>query len=129
MPHLTYSADKLDTRYPPLVAPEDEGLVDATDDGRGGVYQYALGLASEIRAQVAAQGRRRRPADNSLSALLTVKARSSVRIPAVEARSSVGTGALSTPPAVKARSPVGRSARSIPTAVPVVTSSSVTISD
>ena len=105
MPHLTYSADELDTRYPPLVAPEDEGLVDATDDGRDGVYQYGLGLASEIRAQVAAQGRRRRPADNALSTPLTVNAHSSVRIPAVNARSSVGTGALSTPRRLK---PVAR---------------------
>ena len=61
MPHLMYSATELDARYPPLVAPPDEGLVDVTDDRRDGVYQHGLKLASEIRAQVTAQGRRRRP--------------------------------------------------------------------
>ena len=61
MPHLTYSALELDARYPPLVAPPDEGLVDATDDRRDAVYQHGLGIAEEIRAQVSAQGRKRRP--------------------------------------------------------------------
>ena len=61
MPHLVYSAAELDTRYPPLVAPPDEGLADVADDRRGGVYQHGLKLAGEIRAQVTTQGRRRRP--------------------------------------------------------------------
>ena len=46
---------------PPLIAPPDEGLVDATDDRRDAVYQHRLGIAEGIRAQVAAQGRKRRP--------------------------------------------------------------------
>ena len=31
MPHLTYSAEELDARYPPLVAPEDDGLGDLAE--------------------------------------------------------------------------------------------------
>ena len=61
MPHLMYPVPGLDARYPPLVAPPDEGLVDATDDRRDAVYQHGLGIAEGIRAEVAAQGRRRRP--------------------------------------------------------------------
>ena len=61
MPHLMYSAAELDTRYPPLEAPPDDGLADVADDRRDGVYQHGLKLASEIRAQVATQGRKRRP--------------------------------------------------------------------
>ena len=61
MPHLQYSASELDTRYPPLAAPADDGLVDVTDDRQDAVYQHGLGIAKEIREQVATQGRRRRP--------------------------------------------------------------------
>ena len=61
MPHLTYPALELDVRYPPLVAPPDEGLVDLSDDERDAVYQHGLGIAEGIRAEVEAQGRRRRP--------------------------------------------------------------------
>ena len=61
MPHLMYSAAELDTRYPRLVAPPDEGLADVADDRKDGVFQHGLKLAREIRAQVSAQGRRRRP--------------------------------------------------------------------
>ena len=61
MPHLMYSAAELDTRCPPLVALPGEGLADVADDRRDGVYQHGLKLAGEIRAQVATQGRKRRP--------------------------------------------------------------------
>ena len=61
MPHLMYSAPELDRKYPPLTAPPDDGLVDVTDDLRDGTYQHGLRLATEIRAQVTTQGRRRRP--------------------------------------------------------------------
>ena len=61
MPHLTYSASELDARYPPLVAPADEGLADVADDRQDAVYQHGLGIASDIREQVVTQGRRRRP--------------------------------------------------------------------
>jgi hypothetical protein len=61
MPHLTYSASELDARYPPLVAPPDEGLIDISDDKRDAVYQHGLRIAEDIRAEVAAQGRKRRP--------------------------------------------------------------------
>ncbi len=61
MPHLIYSAAELNERYPPLTAPPDDGLVDATDDRRDAVYQHGLGIAEDIRAQVAAQARKRRP--------------------------------------------------------------------
>ena len=65
MPHLTYSAEELDARYPPLVAPEDDGLEDLADDGQDQVYQHGLGIARQIRADVAVQGRRRRPEASS----------------------------------------------------------------
>ena len=61
MPHLLHSGPDLDARYPPLIAPPDEGPVDATDDRRDAVYQHGLGIAEDIRALVAAQGRKRRP--------------------------------------------------------------------
>ena len=61
MPHLQHSASELDTRYPRLVAPPDDGLVDVADDRGDAVYQHGLGIARDIRRQVAAQGRRRRP--------------------------------------------------------------------
>ena len=61
MPHLLYPVHELDARYPPLVAPPDEGLADATDDRRDAVYQHGLGIAGGIRAEVASQGRKRRP--------------------------------------------------------------------
>ena len=61
MPHLMHSAAELDARYPPLVAPPDEGLADVADDRRDGVYQHGLKPASEIRDQATTQGRRRRP--------------------------------------------------------------------
>ena len=61
MPHLMYSASELDKRYPPLVAPPDEGLADVADGRTDGVYQHGLKLAGEIRAQATSQGRRRRP--------------------------------------------------------------------
>ena len=64
MSHLLHSGPDLDARYPPLIAPPDEGLVDATDDRRDAVYQHGLGIAEDIRAQVAAQGRKRRPGLN-----------------------------------------------------------------
>ena len=60
MAHLMYSAAELDTRYPPLVAPPDEGLADVADDRGDGVYPHGLKLASEIRVQVATPGRKRR---------------------------------------------------------------------
>ena len=50
---------------PPLVAPEDDGLEDLADDGQDQVYQHGLGIARQIRADVAVQGRRRRPEANS----------------------------------------------------------------
>jgi hypothetical protein len=65
MPHLTYSASELDARYPPLVAPEDDGLEDLAEDRRDGVFQHGLGIAEEIRAAVAAEGRRRMPGASS----------------------------------------------------------------
>ena len=61
MPHLLDPVHELDARYPPLVAPPDEGLADATDDRRDAVYQHGLGIAEDIRAEVASQGRKRRP--------------------------------------------------------------------
>ena len=61
MPHLMYSAAELIARSPPLVAPPDDGLADVAGDRKDGVLQHGLKLAREIRAQVSAQGRRRRP--------------------------------------------------------------------
>ena len=61
MPHLLYSESELDTRYHPLVAPPDDGLVDVADDLGDAVYQHGLGIARDICRQVATQGRRRRP--------------------------------------------------------------------
>ena len=61
MPHLKYSVSELDTRYSPLIAPPDDGLEDISEDRRDGVYQHGLGIAAEIRATVAVEGRRRRP--------------------------------------------------------------------
>ena len=61
MPHLTYSAEELDARYPLLVAPEDDGLGDLAEDRDDQVFQHGLGIAREIRAAVAIEGRRRRP--------------------------------------------------------------------
>ena len=48
MPHLMYPAAELNERYPPLVAPPDEGLADVADDRKDGVYQHGLRLAREI---------------------------------------------------------------------------------
>ncbi len=42
MPHLMYSAAELDARYPPLVAPPDDGLADVADDRKDGAYQHGL---------------------------------------------------------------------------------------
>ena len=61
MPHLSYSASELGTRYPPLVAPPDDGLDDTSEDKRDGLYQHGLEIAAEIRAAVAVEGRRRKP--------------------------------------------------------------------
>ena len=61
MPHRLHSGPDLDARHPPLIAPPDEGLADAADDRSDAVYQHGLGTAEDIRTQVAAQGRKRRP--------------------------------------------------------------------
>ena len=61
MPHLTCSPADLDRLYPSLEAPSDECLDDMVDTSADGVYQRGLTIAAEIRAQTAAQGRKRRP--------------------------------------------------------------------
>jgi len=65
MPHLTYSAGELDARYPSLVAPEDDGSGDPAGDRHDQVFQHGLGIAKEIRAAVAVEGRRGKPEASS----------------------------------------------------------------
>ena len=89
MPHLIHSASVLDERYPPLVAPEDDGLADVAEDRRDGVYQHGLELAGEIRARAAAEGRRRRPeapADNLEALVNLVESPSTTRTPPCRTR-------------------------------------------
>jgi len=81
MPHLAYPAHELDARYPPLSAPPDEGLVDVVDDKRDAVYQHGLGIAEDIRAEVAAQGRKRRPDANVICAVTSDPAEAIVQCP------------------------------------------------
>ena len=61
MPHLMCSPADLDRLYPSLEAPSDDCLDDMVETSADGVYQRGLTIAAEIRAQTAAQGRKRKP--------------------------------------------------------------------
>ena len=63
MPHLVCSATDLDSLYPNVGTPDDEGLDDLGDDRDDAVLQHGLKIAKEINVQSQAQGRRRRPRD------------------------------------------------------------------
>ena len=61
MPHLDYSGIDFDRPLPNTRPPEDDKLDDLVDDRADVVYQTGLRISDEIRAETAAQGRRRRP--------------------------------------------------------------------
>ena len=63
MPHLVCSATDLDSLYPNVGTPDDEGLDDLCDEERDAVFQHGLKIAREINEQSRLQGRRRRPRD------------------------------------------------------------------
>ena len=66
MPHLIFNDQELEKRYPRLTAPEDEHADDPAIDAADLILQVGQRIADEIRANMHAEGRRRRKTTSSV---------------------------------------------------------------
>ena len=66
MPHLIFNDQELEKRYPRLTAPEDEHADDPAIDAADLILQVGQRIADEIRANMHAEGRRRRKSTSSV---------------------------------------------------------------
>ena len=66
MPHLVFNDQELEERYPRLTAPEDEHADDPAIDAADLILQVGQRIADEIRANMHAEGRRRRKTTSSV---------------------------------------------------------------
>ena len=63
LPHLAFSPEELDKRYPPLIAPEAVDTEDLTKDEEDGLVIEGAGVLKGLVNACAVQGRRRHLAD------------------------------------------------------------------
>ena len=61
MLHRMWSGLELDKRFPSIIAPEDDGLHDFTDDRADVVYRRGVQISEHIQAETLQHGRRRHP--------------------------------------------------------------------
>ena len=67
LPHLAFSPEELDQRYPPLVAPEAVDTEDLTRDDEDEIIIEGNKIVKDLVSACALQGRRRHLADQPCS--------------------------------------------------------------
>ena len=66
LPHLTFSPEELDKRYPPLVASEAVDTEDLTKDNEDELILEGARIVKDLVSACALQGRRRHLADHQV---------------------------------------------------------------
>ena len=66
LPHLTFTPEELDERYPPLVAPEAVDTEDLTKDAEDMIIVEGVRIVKDLVSACAQQGRRRHLADHQV---------------------------------------------------------------